>query len=178
MVISEDRPPFQFEDIKKYKGSIRYKAWPIFVLSFLRLITISIFDRAFLNYLYFYRNISESMFGFISSATSIAYIFGPLLGHFITSKIGIRNSIMIPTLTSPILIGAQMIFFAPWYLISIRVLNGLLLGIYWPNCYNLLSRWQSLSTPEKSKSNFKNLNYSFGVYPRFILWFFFSFFVE
>jgi MFS family permease len=163
VVITEDTPPFQYENGKECKLSINYRAWPIFLLSFLRLITISIFDRAFLNYVYFYRNINESTLGFISSATAAAYIFGPLIGHFITSKLGINNSIILSTIATPLLMGAQMIFFAPWYLIFIRVLNGLLLGVYWPNCYNLLSRWQSVSTPEKSKSNFKNYNYSWNL---------------
>ena len=124
---------------------------------------MSIFERAFLNYIYFYRDVSESILGFISSATAVAYILGPLLGHLITSKIGIKNSIILSNVITPILIGAQMIYFAPWYLISIRVMSGLLLGVYWPNCYNLLSRWQITSSPKKAKSNFKNFNYSWNL---------------
>lgn len=163
MVISEDVSPLHYKEDKKCLTQITYRAWPIFVISFLRLFSVSIFERAFLNYIYFYRNISESTFGLISSATSVAYIIGPLLGHLITSKLGVKNSIILSTITTPILIFAQMIFFAPWYLISIRILSGLLLGVYWPNCYNLLSQWQIVSSPKKSKSNFKNFNYSWNL---------------
>jgi MFS family permease len=163
LAISGDISPLQYKEEKKKITPITYSAWPIFIFSFIRLFAISIFERAFLNYVYFYRNVSESTLGFISSASAVAYILGPILGHFITSKIGIKNSIILSNITTPILIGAQMIFFAPWYLISIRVISGLLLGVYWPNCYNLLSRWQSVSTPEKAKSNFKNFNFSWNI---------------
>lgn len=103
------------------------------------------------------------MLGIISSAPLIAYIFGPILGHFITKKLGIRNSIILSVISTPILIGAQMIFFEPVYLIIIRVINGLLLGVFWPNCYNLLSRWQSVSSDKKSNKNFKNFNFSWNL---------------
>ncbi|MFW9821215.1 MAG: MFS transporter [Candidatus Thorarchaeota archaeon] len=163
MAISGDISPFQYQEEKRKITPITYRAWPIFIFSFIRLFALSIFERAFLNYVYFYRNVSESTLGLISSASAVAYIFGPILGHLITSKIGIKNSLILSNITTPILIFAQMIFFAPWYLISIRVMSGLLLGVYWPNCYNLLSRWQCVSTPEKAKSNFKNFNYSWNI---------------
>ncbi len=164
MVISGDVSPLQYKKEKKKQViPITYRAWPILIFSFIRLFTISIFERAFLNYVYFYRNVSESTLGFISSASAVAYILGPILGHFITSKIGIKNSIILSNITTPLLVGAQMIYFAPWYLISIRITSGLLLGVYWPNCYNLLSRWQSVSTPERAKSNFKNFNFSWNI---------------
>ncbi|MFX1380287.1 MAG: MFS transporter [Promethearchaeota archaeon] len=163
MAISGDVSPLQYKDDKKCLTQIVYRAWPIFVISFLRLFSISIFERAFLNYIFFYRDISKSTLGFISSATSVAYIIGPILGYLITSKLGVKNSIILSTSITPMLIFAQMVYFDPWYLIFIRVLSGLLLGVYWPNCYNLLSQWQIVSSPEKAKSNFKNFNYSWNL---------------
>ena len=72
-----------------------YRAWPIFSLAFIRLFYVSIFERALQNYLYFVIDISESTLGIISSAGAIAYIFAPILGQFITSKLGIRNSLIL-----------------------------------------------------------------------------------
>ena len=103
------------------------------------------------------------MLGIISSAPLIAYIFAPILGHLITKKLGIRNSIVLSAISTPILIGAQMIYFDPVYLIIIRVINGLLLGVFWPNCYNLLSKWQSVSSDAKSNKNFRNFNFSWNL---------------
>jgi len=103
------------------------------------------------------------MLGYINSAPSIAYILGPIVGHLITSKLGVRNSIILSCITTPIIVGAQMIFFNPLYLISIRFISGILLGFYWPNCYNLLSRWQSVSNEKKSNKNFKQFNYSWNI---------------
>jgi MFS family permease len=59
--------------------------------------------------------------------------------------------------------GAQMLYFDPLYLISIRILSGISLGVYWPNCYNLLSRWQSVSNDKKSNRNFKQFNFSWNL---------------
>ena len=163
MGITEDTPSFHSREVGRSDNLFSYHAWPIFLLSFCRLFFISIFERAFQNYIYFDQNVSESMLGIISSAPLIAYIFGPILGHLITKKLGIRNSIILSAIGTPFLIGAQMIYFEPIYLISIRVINGLLLGVFWPNCYNLLSRWQTVSSDTKSNKNFKRFNFSWNL---------------
>ena len=163
MGITEDTPSFQYGDSDRCDNLISYRAWPIFMISFCRLFFISIFERAFQNYIFSYKNVSVSMLGIISSAPLIAYIFAPILGHLITKKLGIRNSIVLSAISTPILIGAQMIYFDPVYLIIIRVINGLLLGVFWPNCYNLLSKWQSVSSDAKSNKNFRNFNFSWNL---------------
>jgi len=161
--ITEDTPSFQYGDSDRCDNLIYYRAWPIFMISFCRLFFISIFERAFQNYIFSYKNVSVSMLGIISSAPLIAYIFAPILGHLITKKLGIRNSIVLSAISTPILVGAQMIYFDPVYLIIIRVINGLLLGVFWPNCYNLLSKWQSVSSDAKSNKNFRNFNFSWNI---------------
>ena len=163
MGITEETPSFRSGEADRCDNLFSYRVWPIFMLSFCRLFFLSIFERAFQNYIYFYQDVSESMLGIISSAPAIAYIFGPILGHLITKKLGIRNSIIISSVGTPILVAAQMIYFEPIYLIIIRVINGLLLGIFWPNCYNLLSRWQSVSSDAKSNKNFRYFNFSWNL---------------
>ena len=134
------------------------------MISFIRLFYVSIFERALANYLYFAVNINESTLGAISASGAIAYIFAPLLGQQITKKIGIRNALIISAIATPLLTGAQLIFFEPWYLISCKVILGLVLGLNWPNCFNLLNRWEKVSTPERTKKNlnFFNLSWNFG----------------
>ncbi len=137
-------------------GNINYHAWPLFMISFIRLFYISIFERALQNYLYFAININTGTLGIISSAGSIAYIIAPLLGQQITKKVGIRNALIISSIATPLLTGAQLVFFESWYLITCKVILGLVTGLVWPNCFNLLNRWQVISMPKRSK---KNLNY-------------------
>jgi len=161
--ITEDTPSFHSGEVGKCDNLFSYRVWPIFMLAFCRLFFLSIFERAFQNYIYFYQDVSESMLGIISSAPALAYIFGPILGHLITKKLGIRNSIIISAFGTPILVGVQMIYFEPIYLIFIRVINGLLIGMFWPNCYNLLSRWQSVSSDVKSNKNFRHFNFSWNL---------------
>ncbi len=163
MIIPEDTPPFHSKNSTESGDLITYQIWPLFLLSFMRLFFISIFERAFLNYLYFTVDINESTLGFISSATAAAYIVGPIIGQFITLKLGIRNSIVLSSISTPLLMGAQMLYFDPLYLIFIRIISGISLGIYWPNCYNLLSRWQSVSSDEKANRNFKQFNFSWNL---------------
>jgi len=148
--------------IKTNNNSQSYRAWPIFWLAFMRLFYVSIFERALSNYLYFVVDISESTLGFISSVGAIAYIFAPILGQLITSKIGIRKALIFTSIITPLLTGLQIIFFEPWFLIICRVSLGLVMGLYWPNCMNLLSRWQKLSSRERAKRNFRNFNFSWN----------------
>ena len=152
--------PFSKNAVKE--TSQDYRAWPIFWLAFVRLIYVSIFERALSNYLYFDLDISESTLGIISSAGAIAYIFAPILGQWITSKIGIRKALILSCLITPFLTGAQIIYFEPWFLILCRVFLGLAIGLYWPNCMNLLSKWQKISSSEKAKRNFRNFNFSWN----------------
>ncbi len=145
------------------KNSIsNYRVWPLFLLSFIRLFYVSIFERALQNYLYRVILISESTLGVISSIGSIAYIFAPILGQFITSKLGIRTSLILSCVFTSILTGAQIIYFEPWFLIMCRILSGISLGVFWPNCFNLLSKWQKVSNMEKSNKNFKHFNFSWN----------------
>lgn len=148
--------------IKIEQTSQPYRAWPIFWLAFIRLISVSIFERALYNYLYFIVDISESTLGIISSAGALAYIFAPILGQFITSKIGIRKALILSCILTPILTGAQIIYFEPWFLILCRALLGLATGLYWPNCMNLLSKWQKISSSERAKRDFRNFNFSWN----------------
>ncbi|MFW9950036.1 MAG: MFS transporter, partial [Candidatus Thorarchaeota archaeon] len=157
-----------------------YRAWPLFWLAFIRLFYVSIFERALSNYLYFVVDISESTLGIISSAGAIAYIFAPLIGQFITSKIGIRKALILSCLFTPILTGAQIIYFEAWFLILCRVLLGLILGLYWPNCMNMLSKWQKISSSERAKRNFRNFNFSwnFGFIIGLLVGYFWAFFLS
>jgi len=139
-----------------------YRAWPIFWLAFVRLFYVSIFERALSNYLYFVVDVSESTLGFVSSAGAIAYIFAPILGQFITSKIGIRNALLFTSIITPLLAGLQILYFEPWFLIVCRVSIGLVMGLYWPNCMNLLSKWQKISNSERTNRNFRNFNFSWN----------------
>jgi len=145
------------------QDSPTYRAWPIFLIAFMRLLYVSIFERALANYLLWVVNIDLSTLGFITSAGAIAYIFAPILGQFITSKIGIRNALIFSSIITPLLTGLQIIYTEAWFLIICRVSLGLSMGLFWPNCMNLLSRWQKLSTREKAKKNFRNFNFSWNL---------------
>jgi len=145
------------------QGSINYQAWPVFLLAFVRLFYVSIFERALSNYLLFDIGIRESVLGFISSAGAITYIFAPMLGQIITKKyLGTRNALILTSILTPFLTGLQIIYPEAWFLITCRILLGLTLGFFWPNCLNLLSKWQRISSIKKSKKNFAFFNLSWN----------------
>jgi len=124
---------------------------------------ISIFERALSNYLYLIIGIRASVLGFISAAGALIYIIAPILGQFITTKyLGVRKALILNSVLTPILTGVQILYPEPLFLIIIRVLAGLNMGLFWPNCLNLLSRWQKVSSNEKSKKNFAFFNFSWN----------------
>ncbi|UCC20478.1 MAG: MFS transporter [Promethearchaeota archaeon] len=145
------------------QDSNNYRAWPLFLLSFIRLFYVSIFERALQNYLYYDIGISESILGFISSTGAITYIFAPMIGQIITNKyLGTRNALLMTSILTPLLTGLQIAYPEAWFLIICRVLLGLTLGFYWPNCLNLLSKWQKVSSLKQSKKNFALFNLSWN----------------
>jgi MFS family permease len=140
-----------------------YRTWPIFLLSFIRLFYISIFERALSNYLYLIIGIRASVLGFISAAGALTYIIAPIIGQFLTTKyLGVRNALIINSLLTPLLTGLQILYPEPIFLIIIRILAGLNMGLFWPNCLSLLSKWQRVSSIEKSKKNFAVFNFSWN----------------
>ena len=139
-----------------------YQVWPVFLLAFIRLFYVSIFDRALSNYLYFNIGIRESTLGFISSAGALSYIVAPVLGQMLTKKIGLRNALILNSALTPVLSGAQILYSAPLFLIICRVGLGLSMGLFWPNCLYLLSKWQRVSTVKRSKKNFALFNFSWN----------------
>ncbi len=159
-------------------SSLSYRTWPVFLLSFIRLFYVAIFERALSNYLLFIIDIRKSTLGFISSAGAISYIFAPILGQYITKKFfGIRKALIFSSVTTPLLTGAQIFFPQAWFLILCRVSLGLTMGFFWPNCLNLLSKWQKKSSIEKSKKNFAlfNVSWNFGFIFGLIVGFFLAF---
>ncbi len=145
------------------QSSKNYHAWPIFLLAFIRLFYVAIFERALSNYLLYDIRIEPSILGFISSTGAITYIFAPLLGQIITKKyLGIRNALIMTSILTPFLTGLQIIYPEAWFLILCRVLLGLTLGFFWPNCLNLLSKWQKISSAEESRRNFAFFNLSWN----------------
>jgi len=153
------------------------RTWPIFMLAFVRTFYTSIFERALSNYLYFVIDINESTLGFISSVGALAYMFSPIIGQVITSRIGNRNALILSSVITPLLTGLQMLYFEPWFLITCRIGIGLSLGLFWPNCLNLIRKWQSVSSVEKANRNFRNFNFSwnFGFIFGLLLGFYWTF---
>ena len=163
MLNSKKSPLSQDKNFTDKNPSVDYRTWPIFMLSFIRLFYISIFERALFNYLLWGTNIRESTLGFISSAGALSYIVAPILGQLVTKKfLGVRNALILSSILTPFLTGAQILFPVPWFLIICRVSLGLTMGLFWPNCLNLLSKWQKMNSIEKSNKTFALFNFSWN----------------
>ncbi|MFX1530777.1 MAG: MFS transporter, partial [Promethearchaeota archaeon] len=144
-------------------SSHHYRTWPMFLISFIRLFYTSIFERALYNYLFFDIGVDPSVLGFISAAGALIYIIAPLVGQILTTKyLGVRNALILNSILTPILTGIQIIYPEPIFLIIVRILAGLNMGLFWPNCLSLLSKWQRYSSIEKSKKNFATFNFSWN----------------
>ncbi|UYP44718.1 hypothetical protein NEF87_001003 [Candidatus Lokiarchaeum ossiferum] len=155
--------PFQKQ--KSIKANKSYKTWPLFTISFVKTFANAIYSLALSNYLIYEKGMASSLVGTISSATAIAYIIGPFFGNKMKDIIGIKNSIIFSSITTTLFIVLQLLFFEPWILISTRILDGIIMGMFWPNLLVLVSSWQKVSTEGQSETNFKNFNksWSFGL---------------
>ncbi len=163
METSRKSPTYQDNKVITNYSVEGYRAWPIFLLAFVRLFYVSIFERALLNYLYFVIDIRASTLGFILSAGALIYIVAPIIGQLLTKRfLGIRKALILSSILTPFLTVAQILYPVAWFLIICRVLLGLTLGLFWPNCLILLSKWQKVSSIEKSKKNFAMFNLSWN----------------
>ena len=154
----------------KAKPNPSYTTWPLFTVAFIKTFANAIYSLALPNYLIYVKEMSPSLVGTISSATAIAYIFGPIFGNKIKSFIGIRKSIIFSSIMPSVFIVLQLVFFVPWVLITTRILDGIIIGMFWPNLLNQISNWQKKGTSEQSEKNFKNFNksWSYGLITGFL----------
>jgi len=120
------------------------------------------------------------LIGVISASTALAYIITPFLGQLIAKKIGKRQAIILSLFLTSISFTSQVIFFIPTILVIMQLLEGLSLGLFWPNVMMEISMWQKNSTKEQSDQNFKNFNTSWnmGLLGGFVIGFFLVIFWE
>jgi len=120
------------------------------------------------------------LIGLISASTALAYIITPFLGQWIAKLIGKRQAIILSLFLTSISFTSQVIFFIPTVLLVMQLLEGISLGLFWPNVMMEISMWQKISTKEQSDQNFKNFNTSWnlGLLGGFVIGFFLVIFWE
>jgi MFS family permease len=137
-----------------------FRFWPVYFIVFFKAFYVSLYDIALPNYLIFERNISPSLVGIIMSVYPVAYIFAPLFGNYVTKKLNVRSAILISVFVSIASMTIQIFFFVPIVLIICRIVDGLCLGLFWPNLQYEMSNWQKDTPPEECEKYFAK--YSFG----------------
>lgn len=152
----QDISLLKLENQKKTKIRI------LFSLCFLQTFYSAIFGVAFKLYLINYRNLNPSMIGSIISAFPIAYIVGPFIGVVVTKKIGIKPALTLFSIFSVTMTGIVIFSVNPWVIIICRVLNGLSMGLFWPNVLLILSKWQKGTDKKESDTHIKIFNYSWS----------------
>ncbi|MHA1562226.1 MAG: MFS transporter [Promethearchaeota archaeon] len=157
-----------------------YRTWPLYLIVSLKTLCQALFFSALPNYLIYTINMDPELIGLISASTALAYIITPFLGQFIAKKIGKRQAIILSLLLTSISYITQIIFFDPVILIIMQLIEGISLGLFWPNVMMEISMWQKISTKEQSDQNFKNFNMSWnmGLLGGFVIGFFLVIFWE
>ena len=103
------------------------------------------------------------LIGVISASTALAYIITPFIGQLIAKQIGKREAIILSLFLSSISYISQIIFFSPVILVVMQLIEGLSLGLFWPNLMMEISMWQKISTKEQSDQNFRHFNTSWNM---------------
>ena len=157
-----------------------YRTWPLYLIVCLKTLCQGLFFSALPNYLIYTINMDPELIGVISASTALAYIITPFFGQFIAKKIGKRQAIILSLLLTSISYTTQVMFFDPTVLVVMQLVEGLSLGLFWPNVMMEISMWQKISTKEQSDQNFKNFNTSWnmGLLGGFVIGFFLVIFWE
>jgi MFS family permease len=140
-----------------------YRTWPLYLIVSLMTLCQSLFFSALPNYLIYTINMDPELIGVISASTALAYIITPFLGQLVAKKIGKRQAIILSLLLTSISFTSQVVFFIPTILVVMQLIEGISLGLFWPNIMMEISIWQKISSKEQSDQNFKNFNTSWNI---------------
>ena len=105
----------------------------------------------------------SELIGLISASTALAYIITPFIGLLIANQIGKKKAIILSLFLSSISYISQVIFFDPINLVIMQLIEGLSLGLFWPNAMMEISMWQKISTKEQSDENYCHFNSSWNL---------------
>lgn len=108
-----------------------YPIYPILALAFLKVAIGFTMELAVPLY-YIGEGYEPLIVGILSSATSMAYLFSPLLLKNVPEKIGIKNSLLISAIGG---LGAQFIIqftLNPWIVYFLLFSDGIFTGLFWP----------------------------------------------
>ncbi len=124
-------------------------------MAFARNFGYQIYGIALQNYLVYTEHWQDSLIGTIISIQTIIYMFGPLLGIFVTNSHRFKNTLLISSVGSVIMVALQLIFFNPWALVILRSVDGIVIGFFWPNLQMEISNWQRIG-PKNAVINIFN----------------------
>ena len=139
-----------------------YRFYPVYLQVIFRSFGNTIYGLALPNYLIFHEHMQASLVGVIYAIFAVTYIFGPLIARPITEKIGLRNALILGAIIPVITTSFQLFFFIPIMLIVCRSIEGLALGLFWPNIQMQVSIWQSSSPTERSEGFFRVYGFSWN----------------
>jgi len=139
-----------------------YRFWPIYAVAFTRTFSYAIYGLALPNYLVYFKHVSADLLGIILSVINFTFIFGPLLAMLVTKRLGLKNTVIISSIGSFILVMMQIVFFDPVILIILRGLDGISTGFCWPNLQMEVSNWQRAGPPAFTNKYFQNYGLSWN----------------
>ncbi len=139
-----------------------YRFYPIYLQVILRSFGNTTYGLALPNYLIFHEHFNPGLVGVIYAIFAAAYIFGPIVARPITERIGLRNALILGAIVPVITTAFQLLFFIPVVLITCRAIEGLILGLFWPNVQMQVSNWQKMCPIERSEGLFRVYGFSWN----------------
>lgn len=154
-------------------SGLPYKTWPVYTLAFLKTLYQSLFGLALPNYLIYNEIMDADLIGVVTSMTSLAYIITPFIGQILAKGIGYKNCLILSLIISAFSYSMQLIVFTPTIFITMQLLEGLSLGLFWPNLMMQVSLWQKVSSESQNNINFKKFNrsWNFGILGGYVIGF-------
>jgi MFS family permease len=150
-----------FNSKKQKPNSLRI--WPLLYLPFIRALYTAIYQNALPNYLIFIKDFNPKLMGIITSVGFFSSIFGPMIGTYCIKKIGMKKTILLISILPSFIIAFQILFMNPIIIIVLQLIDGILMGIFWPLILTQFSVLQNIQTKSEADKNFRNFTTSFNV---------------
>jgi len=139
----------------------KYRVFPILMLAFFRVATLVAVGLAFPLY-FIDEGLNPEIIGIITSGTSMAYLVSPLIFRNVHKKIGMKKAIIISTGGFLFTQIVYQISLNPYLVYSMLILDGIVLGLFWPVLMTSVSAVSSLENYRGNNSKKDKLmkNYS------------------
>lgn len=129
--------------------NLNYRIFPVLFLAFFRVANAVVIGLVIPLY-YFEKGYSPDLIGILSASMTFTYIFSPLLLNKFARRIKKKYALLISSFLILIIQITFQFNLNPWFFLVMRLLEGILLGLFWPILGGTISSLNSYNVVEEN----------------------------